>query len=368
MRPPRREIVAIDALRGVAAFLVVLGHTRSIFFTAQGLPVQGEGWQRIALIPTGLAEEAVAVFFVISGYLVGGSVIERLRNGSFTWRDYAARRLSRMYVVLVPGLIFTIMVDAALRHLGGYSALGVPSEIEPATLFCNLAFLQESRCEPFGSNSSLWSLSYEFWFYVIFAAGAVAVAAIRKRPVIAIINFAVVAGVLVLFGFPLLYLLPAWIMGVVLAWAQRFTTATAATPVAIWGSVVLLAAAAIGVNLVRVPEALAFIIVGAATLPLLHVMTLSARVWTRAPSRGAAWVGRWSFSLYVFHRPIAVALLGTLGALQFQSPAAQVAIIYLSALVVSALAFPCYFLGEKWTPQIRNILLPRSRSTAAARS
>jgi peptidoglycan/LPS O-acetylase OafA/YrhL len=40
----------------------------------------------------------------------------------------------------------------------------------------------DSRCEAYGTDESLWSLGYEFWFYALFGAGAVAVvAALRGR-------------------------------------------------------------------------------------------------------------------------------------------------------------------------------------------
>ena len=53
------------------------------------------------------------------------------------------------------------------------------------TLLGNLAFLQDFFARPYGSNGPLWSLSYEFWFYLVFpllvGAGSVGGGALAPR-------------------------------------------------------------------------------------------------------------------------------------------------------------------------------------------
>jgi peptidoglycan/LPS O-acetylase OafA/YrhL len=84
----------LDVVRGAAAILVVLGHSRELLFTAQGLPVSGKGgFEKLLLAPTSLAQESVAVFFVLSGYLVGGQVVRQVRANRFSWPVYLANRL-----------------------------------------------------------------------------------------------------------------------------------------------------------------------------------------------------------------------------------------------------------------------------------
>jgi peptidoglycan/LPS O-acetylase OafA/YrhL len=47
----------------------------------------------------------------------------------------------------------------------------ITNHISTLTWTGNLLFLQGIKCSVYGSNGPLWSLSYEFWYYVIFALG-----------------------------------------------------------------------------------------------------------------------------------------------------------------------------------------------------
>ena len=58
----------LDIVRGVSAFLVLLGHARYLYF---GTPVgvsKSPLWQQFFYGVTGLHHEAVVMFFVISGF------------------------------------------------------------------------------------------------------------------------------------------------------------------------------------------------------------------------------------------------------------------------------------------------------------
>ena len=93
----------LDAIRGLAALLVVLGHARAFYENATGTTARELApWQKVVLLPTSVALESVAVFFVLSGYLVGGQVIRQLRTGRFSWPDFTVKRLSRMWTCCCP--------------------------------------------------------------------------------------------------------------------------------------------------------------------------------------------------------------------------------------------------------------------------
>ena len=100
-RTPARDF-GLDALRLLAAFLVVAEHARAAVFIPW---TQLEGG-RMLLAPfyalTSMGHEAVMVFFALSGFLVGGQAIRRLRRGTFSARDYALRRLVRLWIVMIP--------------------------------------------------------------------------------------------------------------------------------------------------------------------------------------------------------------------------------------------------------------------------
>jgi peptidoglycan/LPS O-acetylase OafA/YrhL len=141
---------------------------------------------------TGFGHQAVIVFFVLSGFLISSTVIRSHVLGKWSWRDYAINRATRLYVVLVPGLLFGFFWDRLGSWLfaakGIYarplSDLGSAVPLQNLTLGTfvgNLFFLQTIVCETFGSNGPLWSLANEFWYYVLFPVALVAALAWARR-------------------------------------------------------------------------------------------------------------------------------------------------------------------------------------------
>nr|WP_281374653.1 acyltransferase [Nocardioides soli] len=352
----------MDALRGLAAFAVVMGHTRAQILVAQGHPKQGEGWQKLALAPTGFAAEAVALFFVVSGFLVGGQVVRNVRANRFTWRTYAIRRLSRLYVVLVPTILFTLVVDWWTRGLFEPNAASAEADETPTAreVVCNLAFLQDARCDPIGSNGSLWSLSYEFWFYVVFAAGVLALAQARSRSVIRVgINVVIVFGVIALFGWHLLWLIPAWLLGVALAmWHDvRRVTQDPVAPRSVGVAALGLAIVCAATSVSSISDEIRFLVVGVASLPLVSYATRPSAAWQRRWVSRWAWVGAWSYTLYAFHRPIVAFVATAIGAKTEFSASVEVVVVYVASGLIAAACYPAFFLGEAHTGRIRNWLL-----------
>jgi peptidoglycan/LPS O-acetylase OafA/YrhL len=107
--------------------------------------------------------QAVILFFVLSGFLVGGKVLERSLDRSFDLQAYVLDRVTRIYVPLLPVLVVSGIV--------GYIIGGQPISI--SSLLGNLTALQSVCARSYGGNLPLWSLSYESWFYVLGGLGAV---------------------------------------------------------------------------------------------------------------------------------------------------------------------------------------------------
>jgi peptidoglycan/LPS O-acetylase OafA/YrhL len=119
-----------------------------------------------------VGHKAVVGFFVISGYLVGGEVIRGLsREGAF-FKTYLLKRFARIYVVLVPALVFTALIDAigsGLFASGGFYNEGMfAGHFGSRVFLSNLFSLQDIVAEPYGTNIPLWSLALEVWYYVTF--------------------------------------------------------------------------------------------------------------------------------------------------------------------------------------------------------
>jgi peptidoglycan/LPS O-acetylase OafA/YrhL len=169
----------LDVIRGVSALIVCTGHLRAMLFTDYSELKSVTLFHKAFYLVTGLGHQSVVVFFVLSGFLVGGSVLRKAQN--FSWVDYAIARLTRLWIVLVPALMLTFIIDqfigiAAPELLGGSyhsiwlsgpSSWGTYSN-SLSTFFGNIFFLQTILTPVFGTNEPLWSLANEFWYYILF--------------------------------------------------------------------------------------------------------------------------------------------------------------------------------------------------------
>lgn len=178
--------VSLDLVRGLAALAVAAGHLRNFMFDGADRD-SSLAWKLFA-VASSQAGNAVIVFFVLSGYLIGRHVAARFRSGRWSWSGYAIDRLTRLWVVLVPALVLTVALDWIGTHvLAGDLYLGradpglygsVPDVRHFAenhslpTFFGNLFFVQNGiLVNVYGVNGPLWSLANEFWYYVLFPLG-----------------------------------------------------------------------------------------------------------------------------------------------------------------------------------------------------
>lgn len=108
-------------MRGIAALLVAMNHLQDYQFI-QLEPIQNPAFLSNAFsVLTKLGGDAVLVFFVPSGYLVGGSVIKDASKSQWSWVDYLVKRFSRLWMVLIPALLLTLFWDSLGIRLNGRS-------------------------------------------------------------------------------------------------------------------------------------------------------------------------------------------------------------------------------------------------------
>ena len=228
----KHRLANLDLLRGVAALLVCTSHLRAFLLVNFGRVADPGILDRGFYLVTGLGHQAVVAFFVLSGYLVGGSVFAAYESGRWSWLNYASRRLSRLWMVLLPALLLTLILDNLGRHWnhagyeGAFRTLynsgpspGAPSDLRATTFLGNACFLQTICVGSFGTNNPLWSLANEFWYYAMFPllCGVAFIRSMAGRLVYAL-----------LFAF-LVWWLPSslvwsgliWLLGVGAFWAAR---------------------------------------------------------------------------------------------------------------------------------------------------
>ncbi len=173
----------LDFVRWMAALLVVLQHIRYLWF-AEYADIQNKTILfKLFYFLTGFGSEAVMVFFVLSGFLVGGGGLRKYRDGKYSVSDYFINRFSRIYTVLLPALIFGGLLDwIGLQYFNGTAIytnsplhptrllnFNISNQLDWPTFLANLVNLEGILTSHFGSNGPLWSLAYEWWYYCLFA-------------------------------------------------------------------------------------------------------------------------------------------------------------------------------------------------------
>lgn len=185
----------LDLVRLFAALIVFLAHA------------QISGLGRAAPYLPELAPVAVVVFFVLSGY-----IIEATTDRAKGWRRYAVHRLARIYSVVLPALLLSMIAGAAVARLSGTDVVRtVLSEWGPWwRLPSILSFQAEDWLGAVEApwNGPLWSLHYEVLYYVLY--GLVVFLKDPIRPM-AVLVASLVAGP------KILLLLPCWWVGAEIA-------------------------------------------------------------------------------------------------------------------------------------------------------
>jgi peptidoglycan/LPS O-acetylase OafA/YrhL len=149
--------MVLDSLRILAAFTVVVFHASRDWLIGYQLAL--ETFSRVA-------HAAVMLFFVLSGYVIAFSTSSSNRGP----RQYAVARLSRLYAVVIPVLLLTALVEVFVGQadaaLAAHYTRGAswPRYVLSALFSNEIGLL--SAAPPL--NTPLWSLSFEFWYYLIF--------------------------------------------------------------------------------------------------------------------------------------------------------------------------------------------------------
>jgi peptidoglycan/LPS O-acetylase OafA/YrhL len=163
----------LDAFRWIAALIVTVCHACGVMIVNYTRAIHHSLFHLGLSFVAGFAYFAVIVFFVLSGYLVGGSFWSSCTQGHPSITHYLIKRIVRLWIVFIPGMLVTwacIKLAVLILPLDGNGIPGADmiSALSISTAFCNAAFLQYAACPPYGGSVPLWSLAHEFWYYVGF--------------------------------------------------------------------------------------------------------------------------------------------------------------------------------------------------------
>ncbi|MFD0750776.1 acyltransferase family protein [Mucilaginibacter calamicampi] len=183
----------LDALRICAALLVLIVHAFNKWFLTKAYRSEWPGEP---------SHVAVIVFFVLSGYVIGYTTISKNRGAM----QYAQARLSRLCSIVIPVILITacihlfisIVNPEALLKTRGSSVL----RYILSSFYLNELWLF-SAAPPL--NGSLWSLSFEFWYYTVFGLW------FFRKPGLKSTLLLILA--IVVAGPKIILMMPIWIMG-----------------------------------------------------------------------------------------------------------------------------------------------------------
>lgn len=306
-QPTRRFRPDIQGMRAVAVLLVVLYHA--------GFP-----WLHGGYI-------GVDVFFVISGFLIGGHILEELdRSGRVRLVNFYGRRLRR----LLPASLFVILATLVLVRLlmpplgwADVSVDGLFATVAGANLWYAATGTDYLANDAPSVFQHYWSLGVEEQFYLVFPLTVLALFILVRRNRRLLI-WSVAGLTVVSFAACLLmtelnqpysfFLLPtrAWELGAgVLIAAVSGSLAKLSGPLAAscqWLGLLIIALSAVVLNHDTVfPGYWAVLpVLGASLFIIGGIRPVNYRPALLTENKLAQFFGRTSYSLYLWHWPVLV--------------------------------------------------------------
>jgi len=291
----------IDGLRAVAVLSVLAYHV-------------GFAW-----IPGGYV--GVDIFFVISGYLISAIIQNEISSGRFSLTGFYARRICRIVPALVTMALVVSLV--ACLYLFPFDLEGYARSLV-ATALSVSNFYFWSVTGYFGMDASTqplihtWSLAVEEQFYILLPLFLLVAhrmfPAFRKRGIILVFGASLGLSCYLVFTHPsaAFYLIPtrAWelLVGTILSFPQlstpigrRWREALALTG----ASLIILASFGFSATTLF-PGATALVPCVGAALIIRAGQTGRTVVGTMLSMRPCVFIGKISYSLYLWHWPIIV--------------------------------------------------------------
>lgn len=371
--PFPQSLPALTSVRFVLALGVVLFH----------LQLQ---WPWPTLQATGLIERArlgVDVFFILSGFVLTHAYRGAIADRALDYRRFVVARLARIYPAHLAVLGFVLVM------VGGASLVGAEFDRElynPAGLLLTLLLVQAWGPELITAewNGPSWSLSAEWFAYLIFPAYAWLGRALGSRPwsllAIASASFLALDGLYQrAFGdivvhaeanMGVLRIAPEFLYGVALyRLGERLQASRNVTVIA--------AASTAAVLLILMHASADDRLIVAAAGPLVLSLALLSKAGADAPLRHP-WLlaaGEASYALYLVHFPLLIAWKGVRSALTDEPSTYVLAgwevagLIALSLMVALALHFGIEAPARRWIRRWADAHLPaRSRAVMPAGS
>ena len=299
---------ALDGVRGLAAFVVVLSHCLVVderfadTYVGNTAPGSAAMWV-VSASPLRLAwagDAAVAVFFILSGYVL---VRPFLHDHGGPWLHYYLRRLIRLYLPVWAALALTVLTIAAVPRTGVTGVWWVDEQAVPlsvASLLQNTTLIR-----PDSLLAQLWTLRWEVLFSLLLPAFVPAARWLARYGVGGFVPLIAANALGWWSGVEAVMYLSVFGFGALLAALEAARLRPVRRSNGFWMLVVVFAICAMTARDYPV------LVVGAAVSVFLALECPPViRAFTVRP---LIWLGQVSYSLYLVHLPVVLATATLLG-------------------------------------------------------
>ncbi|ASD21103.1 hypothetical protein B7495_02490 [Cryobacterium sp. LW097] len=331
----RTRMGGLDALRGVAAVIVLVHHVSmtapaisAAYSSSADVAVFSPAWW-VTLSPLKIlfaGPEFVLVFFVLSGFVLVLTPLRRLQwtrppaeAPGYDWLAYYPRRIVRLAIPVVVSVglaaVWILLVPrtgagGAWMAKQGSPDLGIGNLLREASI---LGFTGRPDVNP-----PLWSLAWEMWFSLLLPVGVIFAVASRRWTLAWVALLLVTSTSGYLLGIEPLMYLPAFGLGALLAanhgsllaWSTRLVSRRGGTlvwaAIAVLGPVLLIAYWLLRPALTEPWNSVALSLRVPGAVLIVATVALWPPVQRMLSGRLLAWLGTISFSLYLVHFPIVV--------------------------------------------------------------
>ena len=151
-RSKRPRLIQLDILRGIAVFMVLCSHQI-------GTPSGPEYLRQFAWGLHNFGQTAVDLFFVLSGFLIGGLLISEIREtGDLNVKRFLVRRGFKIWPA------YYVFLVVAFAHMMWHHGVNFHSGIDKLWPF---VFNLQNYLGPFDLLTHTWSLALEEHFYLL---------------------------------------------------------------------------------------------------------------------------------------------------------------------------------------------------------
>jgi peptidoglycan/LPS O-acetylase OafA/YrhL len=364
------KFIWLDFMRGAAALLVFAGHLRALTFREYAGETHNIA-EKLFYFLTGFGHQCVVIFFVLSGFFITKSIHGSVKNQKWSFKNYGVDRLTRLWIVLLPALIMTFAADSMglsffpdaaaysgqIEHMPGTDPRGQSSVV---VFLGNLFFQQGIFCPTYGSNTPLWSLSFEFWYYVVFPC--LYLAFLPKKTMNVRIALTAVAFICLIYaGETIAKYFAVWLSGAFCYFAFfEWNNRNPKTISIAWTSVAALAFIAV-LTIIRanaVPLLFNDFTLGFVTSIL--VFTVAGRSTKFAlMERLAIFLSDISYTLYLIHLPITILITAGLVRHRLTWGLGSILIYSMLLILILGISYLFWYLFEKRTPDLKRYIKAR---------